>query len=174
MLLQFWGFISYKQFTLFSVGLRNLLLLWLAYQGIFLPLVKKELKALLFFEKENEKLEQLDINTLSKKLEDFLLKNEAYLNPDVTIEQMALYAGVPPRELSYYFNHIIGCTFREYLNKLRVDAMLDYLQKHAGEYIKVEWLVLQFGFKNSLTAQRAFKKVTGKTIGSYIVNPVQN
>lgn len=95
---------------------------------------------------------------------DYLLKN--YSEP-VTLEQCANIACMSPSHFSRLFHSLTSMTFKEYLNKIRIDKACQMLKEK--DYSVTE-LSLAVGFNSSSYFSHVFRQQTGMTPLSYRKN----
>ncbi len=94
---------------------------------------------------------QVDIAIHERKL---------FLNPALTIVDMALECGTNRTHLSQFFNNDLGMSFRDYINHCRVEHAIHLMQT---ESYKIEELAILSGFGSTTTFYRAFAKEKGTT-----------
>ncbi len=83
----------------------------------------------------------------------------AYLDNDITLADLAQRLGTSPQLLSQYLNDVLGVTFFDYVNGLRVaEVQRNMRADGAGTLVA---LALAAGFNSKSTFNAAFKKVTG-------------
>ena len=83
-----------------------------------------------------------------------------YLNPGLTIIDLATECGTNRTHLSQFFNNELGVSFRDYINRCRIDYATGLLEE--DDY-KFEELALVSGFGSTTTFYRAFAKEKGMT-----------
>ena len=106
---------------------------------------------------ENTVLQLTDIRTiLSKKLIDSRL----FLNPTLNLDQLAEVVEVPKSDLMRFFKASTSFTFKQYINRLKVEYAI-LLIREGEESYTVEELSLLCGFNTRLSFYRAFVNVYG-------------
>lgn len=113
--------------------------------------------------KEGSHLEKEDGMLYASKLNKHMEIAKPYLNPDLSIQELAEQVKVPARIISEVVNNFIGQNFNDYINNYRVEEF----KKLTGDMTKSHYTVLalgyESGFKSKTTFNTAFKKFTGKT-----------
>jgi AraC-like DNA-binding protein len=108
-----------------------------------------------------EETESIENSLFESKLEQFIKEKRLYLNPTLTISEIATAMGTNRTYLSEYLNKTMGTTFIEYVNRFRVNEACEILTK--GNYFKMEEVAEQSGFNSLSTFHRTFLKVAKMT-----------
>jgi AraC family transcriptional regulator len=82
----------------------------------------------------------------------------------LTLQHIAVQAGVHPIHLSRVFRKQYGCTIAEYLNRLRVQLACRTL---ASEWVDLAQVASDSGFADQSHLGRVFKSLTGQTPGNF-------
>lgn len=93
---------------------------------------------------------------LVKKLTDCMAKKQLYLQPDLSLTALACTLGTNRTYLSALINQQYGMNFNAYINNLRSEFALKYLEEHPD--IRKEDLCLKAGFGSVSTMNRAMGK----------------
>lgn len=101
---------------------------------------------------------------IAAKLARSMSEDRPYLEPELSLFELARRIGVPSNYLSQTLNEHVGENFFDYINRWRVEAALPLLR--AGERSVLD-IALEVGFNSRSTFYKAFRKVTGHTPGSY-------
>lgn len=117
--------------------------------------------------KEGTSLEKEEGLAYAAKLNKHMEIAKPYLNPDMSIQELAEQVKIPSRIISEVVNNFIGQNFNDYVNNYRVEEY----KKLAADISKNHYTVLalgyEAGFKSKTTFNTAFKKFTGKTPSEY-------
>lgn len=91
-----------------------------------------------------------------------------YLQPNLTLPQLAVELQVNIKYLSYVINNHKGSDFNNYINRLRILHVLKQLRENP-EYLnyKISYLSSECGFSSHSKFTTAFKNVTGLTPSSF-------
>jgi AraC-like DNA-binding protein len=94
------------------------------------------------------------------KLEALMPRDQPYLDPDLTLGDLARKVGVSTNTLSQVINASFGMNFNDFVNSYRVEAIKEKLR--AGEQKQKSLLGIAFdcGFNSKATFNRTFKKFT--------------
>ena len=120
------------------------------------------------FPPKQEKKEYQEIQTFPfhKKLQEYMKDGRMYLNPKLTLNEVAIAIGTNRTYLSEYLNNNLNTTFYEYVNGFRVQEACSLLisdeRKSLSEIAELS------GFNSLSTFNRAFVKNTGETPARYI------
>ena len=100
-------------------------------------------------------------------LERVVEEQQLYLRPDLTLQELAQSLGTNRTYVSNYISQVMGQTFYDYINQLRIErSSLPLINEHP-EYT-FEFVARQSGFISMSTFRRAFKKITGQTPSQYV------
>jgi hypothetical protein len=114
------------------------------------------------FEISEEKL-----GLLHEKIELFSL-TKPYLNPDFSLSVMSASTDIPVHHLSYYFNEHLNVNFNTWKNDLKINFVIDQIEKGNNELLTLDALSKQAGFVSRTTFLNAFKQKTGLTPSEYL------
>jgi AraC-like DNA-binding protein len=109
-------------------------------------------------------------NDLISNLERFLVTERNFLNPQLSQEMVAEHLEISAGHLSKTINTELNQSFKEYLNKLRVEEAKSYLlNKDFSNYTLVA-IGLEAGFNSKSAFNASFKKITGQTPSEFKKN----
>ena len=101
--------------------------------------------------------------------ESVMEREKLYLNPDLTLPELASAMGTNRTYVSNYISQVIGMSFYDYINQLRIERSVLALFDEHPDYT-IEHVARESGFASMSTFRRAFAKVTGMTPRQYIEN----
>src|SRR5690606_20335793 len=106
--------------------------------------------------------------TLLEQLKTFE-EGEQYLQPNLTLPQLAVELQVNIKYLSYVINNHKRSDFNNYINRLRILYIVKKLRENP-DYMdyKISYLSYECGFSSHSKFTAAFKNVTGLTPSSFI------
>lgn len=104
------------------------------------------------------------INLLEKHFED----EKPYLNPTLTLKDLASQIDIHPNQLSWLINEKLGNKFNAYINSYRVEYFKELAQNPANSNISIIGLAYESGFNSKTVFNTFFKKSTGITPFEYI------
>jgi AraC-like DNA-binding protein len=85
-------------------------------------------------------------------------------NPDISVEQLAHQIGISPSHLRRHFHKLLGCSPREYLNRLRLDEARQLLE---NSDLPVTEIAERIGFLSAPHFNRLFKQTFGLPPAQY-------
>jgi AraC-like DNA-binding protein len=122
--------------------------------------------------KEEEKLQISEdstvLNNLKQKLEIHMKTLQPYLEPELTLNQLAKQINTNTTSLSKVINEGFNQNFNDYINAFRVYEFV--ARVNGGEHKKQTLIAIanDCGFNSKSTFNRSFKKVLNKTPIEYI------
>jgi len=102
------------------------------------------------------------------KLEEVIGREQLYLRPELTLAELARYLQINTGVMSRVINEGYGLNFNEYINELRIKAVIRKLDEGIHKRLTLMGIAYDCGFNAKTTFNRCFKKVTGLTPGDYI------
>ncbi|WKK80698.2 helix-turn-helix domain-containing protein [Marivirga arenosa] len=118
---------------------------------------------------ENKTVDKNDTlhNARIKQLNDYMLKEEPYLDPSINIQALSDKIELQARELSVLINHEIGLHFFDYINSFRIKKASQILSDPNNKQLTVLEVLYEVGFNSKSSFNTAFKKHTGFTPTEY-------
>lgn len=110
---------------------------------------------------------QEDLGAIKEEVSQLMKKEQPYLNPKLTLAQLAELSGTNPHLLSRVINSGFGMNFNDFVNSYRVE---DFKQKVLEEKYRNHTflaIALMVGFNSKTAFNRSFKKLTHKTPREY-------
>lgn len=105
------------------------------------------------------------------RLKNLLDKEKLYLDPGLSLKDMADRLHTNTKYLSQVVNHHAGMNFQQFVNKYRIkDAKAKIASKEFNN-LTLYGIALQCGFKNKSTFYKVFKEATGITPKEYLKQP---
>lgn len=105
---------------------------------------------------------------LYNRIVEFLNSSEGFLDPDFSIGSLAKALGSNTKYVSEAINQIGGTSFRELLNRMRIQKVREMLLDGNADTLTLKAISEQVGFRSPTTFFSAFKKATGLTPSQYI------
>ncbi len=103
-----------------------------------------------------------------RQLEDYMERERPYLEPKLTISELAQGAGLPVNTLSQILNDRLGQNFFDYVNGYRVAAFQELARSPKGAQYTLLGLAYEAGFNSKSTFNAIFKRATGQTPSEYV------
>jgi AraC-like DNA-binding protein len=104
-----------------------------------------------------------DWKEVLRKLQAHMETQQPWLDPDLTLEQLASQLRLRPKLLSQAINEGLGRNFFEFINTYRIDEAKRLLTNPADKKITVLEVLYQVGFNSKSSFNTVFKKQTGMT-----------
>ena len=104
-----------------------------------------------------------DAQWLRKQME----LNLFYLNPELTLSNLAENLAMHPNVLSKLINEGIGMSFSDFVNDYRTQSVIEKLNDSNYSHITLLGISFESGFNSKTTFNRVFKNKTGKTPAAY-------
>ena len=106
---------------------------------------------------------------IEQKLLEYLINHKPYLNPELTLQDLAEYLDVHPNVLSYVINTTFQKNFYDLINEYRIEEFINLYQNSNDRYTILS-LALDSGFNSKSAFNRNFKKIKGITPSEFISN----
>ena len=106
-------------------------------------------------------------NSHIKNLEALLMQQQLYLNPKLSLEDVAKKLGLSKSYLSRIVNRELQVNFTDYLNTFRVERAKEFLKNSKFLNYTLIAIGLEAGFNSKSTFNKVFKKMTGLTPSEY-------
>lgn len=132
-------------------------------QDIFrLPIIKTK------YEKSGLSSTQLD--ELQEKLTKYMVSQKPYLNPKLTLGDLAKMIGTTQKDLSRLVNERFGINFFDLINKYRIDEFKELSKKENYKNMTVLAVAFDAGFNSKTTFNTVFKRHTHLTPSEFVNN----
>lgn len=104
------------------------------------------------------------------RLKTLLNKEKLFLDPNLSLKEVADRLHTNTKYLSQVVNHHSGMNFQQFINKYRVREAQEKIASDDFANLTLFGIALQCGFKNKSTFYKVFKEVTGLTPKEYLRN----
>lgn len=105
--------------------------------------------------------------TDQQQLEQLMSGQQPYLEPDLTLGELAQKAGMPTNQLSHLISASFGMNFNDYINRYRVEAVKKAIRSGEHQQKSLLGIALDCGFNSKATFNRTFKKFTQSSPSEY-------
>lgn len=105
-------------------------------------------------------------SSMAGKLEEYIRGKELFLNPKLSLSDLAAEMGTNRSYLSNCLNNEMGITFYDYINSFRLEKAKEILEAPDLEE-SIEAVALQSGFNSVSTFRRSFQKQYNCTPSQY-------
>jgi adenylate cyclase len=99
----------------------------------------------------------------STRLLAYLSENKSFLNPDLSLRELASQIEIHPNHLSWLLNNNFGKNYNEFINKYRIEAFKLNAKAQKNAHLTIEGLAYESGFNSKTVFNNYFKKETGLT-----------
>lgn len=112
-------------------------------------------------------LTQQDKEKMIARLQQFMQKEQPWLNPAITIGELAKSTGIQARYLSQVINEHYNENFYDFINRYRVEETKKRILNSTDDKETIAEIMYQAGFNSKSSFNNAFKKITGQTPGQF-------
>ena len=126
-------------------------------------------------EDEREKEALLDPRTAaeySARLMQHISTNKPFLDPDLSLRELARQIDLHPNHLSWMLNQNLGMNFNVFINKYRIETFMSIARAQENKKLTIEGLAYESGFNSKTVFNTYFKKETGLTPSQYLKQTV--
>lgn len=102
-----------------------------------------------------------------ERLNDHMNTSKSYLNPDLTLPQLAEELSMTPHILSQVINDQLKLNFFDFVNQYRVEDFKKMVINPKYESFSLLGIAFECGFNSKSAFNRIFKKMTGFTPSEY-------
>lgn len=99
----------------------------------------------------------------SAQLEEYLRLEKPYLDPELTLTQLAERINISPHHLSQIINEQFQLNFFEYINQFRVEEVKSRIGNPKYKSYSLLGIAMDSGFNSKSAFNRVFKKLTHQT-----------
>jgi len=123
--------------------------------------------------KENEVVEEINSNqneaitSQISILKNYMAENEPYLDPSLTIQELANQINIPVRDLSVLINHHMDQHFFDFVNEYRIQKAMHILKDQSKSNLTILEILYEVGFNSKSSFNTSFKKYTNLTPTAY-------
>ena len=143
---------------------------FLAFFIYFLFLFYKAISHPDIFIKTEERIEvrthtipKQEAHSLLKVVNDYMILKEPFLNPDLTLKQLASELKIPERLLSGVINQYRNQNFYDFVNNYRISKAQKMLTDDSFKRKTVLEILYDSGFNSKSSFNLVFKRITGLT-----------
>lgn len=123
--------------------------------------------------KENQAVAEIKDNqndvvkTQIEELKQYMTQKEPYLDPSLTIQELANQINIPVRDLSVLINHYMDQHFFDFVNEYRIQKAMSILKNPSKKELTVLEILYEVGFNSKSSFNTSFKKYTNLTPTAY-------
>ena len=109
-----------------------------------------------------------DATSLHQQLLTLMTTEKPYLEPKLSLAQLAEMLGVLPNHLSQIINQYEEKNFYDFVNSYRVEEFITLAKKDIDKNFNLLGLAYEAGFNSKSSFNQVFKKITGKTPSEFL------
>lgn len=169
----FAGWIADHQVDFYIYPFVALIIYMIGYMGLIQPQIF--LKPLTVFKPDPAKYERSGLddstaNVILIKLGNLMREQKLYLNPDLTLSELAETLRTSTHHLSEALNSKLNKNFYDYVNEMRIEHFKLEIKKPGSEVYNILSIALDSGFNSKATFNRVFRKYTGMTPSEFAMS----
>ncbi len=103
----------------------------------------------------------------AQELKQLMERRQPYLNPTITIFELAKLINMQPHQLSKLINKEFSCNFFEYINSYRIESFKKCMLENKFKDFTLLGVAFECGFNSKSAFNRIFKEQTGLTPGEF-------
>lgn len=112
-------------------------------------------------------LKEEDLQRYLVQLNDYLMGEKPYLNPQLSLSQLSAKTGIPAHYLSRIVNEHHGQNFFDFINSFRIEEFKRRLADPTWKNFTLLAIAFDCGFNSKSAFNRFFKKVEGVSPSEY-------
>ncbi|CAM4450867.1 helix-turn-helix domain-containing protein [Flavobacterium terrigena] len=98
-----------------------------------------------------------------EQVKKYVLENEPYLDPSLTIQELSKQVNISVRDLSILINHHMDKHFFDFINEYRIEKAMKILKDTSKNKVTILEILYEVGFNSKSSFNTAFKKHTNQT-----------
>ena len=122
-----------------------------------------DVSALSVFKTKLNEAEKNERKKIAQNAADFMKNNKPYLDPELTLDQLAALLSLKPRALSQAINEILNQNFFDFINRYRIEEAAKLLANPIDKKVTVLEVLYEVGFNSKSSFNALFKKYMGLT-----------
>ena len=119
-------------------------------------------------EADNGKEDMQKLEQYARQVEEYLRTSEVYVNPNLSLKDVATATGISSKNLSKSINATLGKNFFDLVNGFRIEKSKALLMSKKEKGLTLETIAEQCGFNSRFTLNAAFKKAVGVTTSEWL------
>jgi AraC-like DNA-binding protein len=127
---------------------------------LFRPIREEAVERSKAYQREN-------MDELKRTLAQLMKKEKPYLNPKLTLQDLADMMKMNVHTLSWLINEGYGKNFFDFINEYRIEEFKRLVAEEQNKNFTFLAMALEAGFSSKTTFNRSFKKSTGQTPREY-------
>lgn len=112
--------------------------------------------------------QDLVLENLDRKFTDLINNDKPFLNPELSLQELADMLNVTRSQLSYFINKMYGKNFYELINFYRLEEVKRLMQEPKNKNLKIMSLAYDAGFNSKSSFNRIFRNHMECTPSEYM------
>ncbi|MEZ5044716.1 MAG: tetratricopeptide repeat protein [Saprospiraceae bacterium] len=125
------------------------------------------------FPTQTSLLKEQEIENYLHKLEQLINDEKIFIDPSLSLRQLADKMGLHPNKLSWLLNEHIGKNFNEYINVFRLETFKQKALNPNNSHLTLLGLAYESGFNSKTVFNAFFKKQEGMTPRAWMKKKTQ-
>ncbi|MCA0959822.1 tetratricopeptide repeat protein [Muricauda ruestringensis] len=113
-------------------------------------------------------LDTNEVTRYSKELKQIMMDYKLYLNPDLSLKDLASYLDLPANYVSQLLNLGFQKNFSEYINTFRINEFKERILLEENKGLTIMAIAYDSGFNSKTVFNTFFKKIEGVTPNAYL------
>jgi TolB-like protein/AraC-like DNA-binding protein len=113
-------------------------------------------------------MEASEIERLGVDLKRLMNEELAFLNPTISLREIANELRINPNRLSWFLNDQLGKNFNEFVNEKRLESFKERAQSEDWSHLTILGLAYECGFNSKSVFNEYFKKSLGQTPSQWV------
>ncbi len=113
-------------------------------------------------------LDKKELTQLALQLASLMENKKPYLNPSLTLDELADLCALSPNHLSQVINSVYGKNFYYFINSYRIEEVKKQLVLPGKQHMKLLSIAFDCGFSSKSTFNKIFKELLDKTPSEYL------
>jgi AraC-like DNA-binding protein len=114
-------------------------------------------------EKEHNTFTEQERKEFDRRVREVIVAEQAFLNSDLTLDELAERTNIPSRKLSQFINEHYEQSFFDFVNSYRIEEAKRILSGSKDPKLTVLEVMYQSGFNSKSSFNTLFKRKTGQT-----------
>ena len=112
-------------------------------------------------------LDEQQIQRYTEKITSFMSENQPFLNPELSLRDLADHLHIPHNQLSQLLNEGFGKNFSDFVNGYRLEVFKSKVSEPSLQHLTLLALAFESGFNSKTVFNTYFKKKMGMTPKAY-------
>lgn len=113
-------------------------------------------------------LDEEEVESWKRRIQQLLEEKQLYLQPELTLRQIATELKAPSSTISQAINAGFGKNFNTFINEYRIEAFKKEAKDPANQHLSLLAIAMDCGFNSKATFNRVFKNAMGISPSKYL------